>query len=72
MPRNKKNFELMYPQEYRLFKKEWSFLMAKHSFEFKLKLVQEYLSGEGGYPSLCENILSHALLFYGGLLYIVK
>lgn len=29
--------------------------MAKYSFEFKLKLVQEYLSGEGGYTSLCEK-----------------
>jgi len=26
--------------------------MAKYSFEFKLKLVQEYFRGEGGYKTL--------------------
>ena len=26
--------------------------MAKYSYEFKLKVVQEYLNGEGGYNYL--------------------
>ncbi len=29
--------------------------MAKYSFEFKLKLVQEYLEGEGGYKFICDK-----------------
>lgn len=29
--------------------------MAKYSFEFKLKLVQEYLKGEGGYRYICSK-----------------
>jgi transposase len=29
--------------------------MAKYSYEFKLKLVQEYLEGEGGYRFLCKK-----------------
>jgi len=28
--------------------------MAKYSFEFKLKIVQEYLDGKGGYGFLAE------------------
>ena len=29
--------------------------MAKYSYEFKLKVVQEYLNGEGGYNYLCKK-----------------
>ena len=29
--------------------------MAKYSFEFKLKIVQEYLNGEGGYKFICNK-----------------
>lgn len=29
--------------------------MAKYSFEFKLKIVQAYLNGEGGYAPLCKK-----------------
>ena len=29
--------------------------MAKYSYEFKLKVVQEYLNGEGGYNYLCKT-----------------
>jgi len=29
--------------------------MAKYSFEFKMKVVQDYLSGEGGYPFLVKK-----------------
>jgi transposase len=29
--------------------------MAKYSFDFKLKLVQEYLEGKGGYKFLCDK-----------------
>ncbi len=29
--------------------------MAKYSFEFKLKTVQEYLNGEGGYKFVCNK-----------------
>lgn len=29
--------------------------MAKYSFDFKLKLVQEYLEGRGGYKFLCDK-----------------
>lgn len=31
--------------------------MAKYSYEFKLKLVQEYLSGEGGYKYISDKYL---------------
>ena len=41
--------------KYRLFKNERSFLMAKYSFEFKLKVVQDYLDGIGGYPFLAHK-----------------
>ena len=35
--------------------------MAKYSYEFKLKVVQEYLNGEGGYNYLWKkyNIYSN-------------
>jgi transposase len=29
--------------------------MAKYSYEFKLKVIQEYLNGEGGYKYLCKK-----------------
>lgn len=29
--------------------------MAKYSFDFKLKTVEEYLNGEGGYKFICDN-----------------
>ena len=29
--------------------------MSKYSFEFKLKIVKEYLSGEGGYKYLVKK-----------------
>ena len=29
--------------------------MAKYSYEFKLKVIQEYLNGEGGYRYLCKK-----------------
>ena len=29
--------------------------MAKYSFEFKLKMVQKYLDGEGGYSYLAKK-----------------
>lgn len=29
--------------------------MARHSFEFKMKMVKEYLSGMGGYGFLCKQ-----------------
>ncbi len=29
--------------------------MAKYSFKFKLKVVQEYINGEGGYSFLCSK-----------------
>jgi len=29
--------------------------MAKYSLEFKLKLVEEYLRGEGGYKHICNK-----------------
>ncbi len=29
--------------------------MAKYSFEFKLKIVEEYLKGEGGYGFICTK-----------------
>lgn len=29
--------------------------MAKYSFEFKVKVVNEYLNGEGSYPELCKK-----------------
>ncbi|WP_035288961.1 hypothetical protein [Clostridium sp. KNHs214] len=32
--------------------------MAKHSFEFKKKIVQKYLNGEGGYKFLYQSIRS--------------
>lgn len=31
---------------------EVGFFMAKYSYEFKLKVVKEYLNGEGGYNYL--------------------
>ena len=31
------------------------FLVAKYSYEFKKKVVQAYLSGEGGYTHLAEK-----------------
>lgn len=38
--------------------------MAKYSFEFKLKIVQEYLNGKGGYNSLSKKygVPDHAQL----------
>lgn len=36
--------------------------MAKNSFEFKKKIVEEYISGEGGFGLLAKNILSPILL----------
>ncbi len=38
--------------------------MAKYSFEFKRKLVQEYLKGEGGYRFICNkySVPSQAVL----------
>lgn len=38
--------------------------MAKYSFEFKVKVVNEYLNGEGSYPELCRrhNIPDHKQL----------
>jgi len=38
--------------------------MAKYSYEFKLKVVQAYLNGEGGYNHLCKkyNIPSKQIL----------
>ena len=38
--------------------------MAKYSYEFKLKLVQEYLNGEGGYKYICNkhSIPVHCIL----------
>lgn len=32
--------------------------MAKYSFEFKKKVVQEYLDGKGGYEYLAKHIIS--------------
>ncbi len=29
--------------------------MAKYSFEFKKKIVKEYLNGEGGYRYFCKK-----------------
>lgn len=31
--------------------------MAKYNFEFKMKIVQEHLSGEGGVAFLSKNIV---------------
>jgi len=39
---------------------EVGFLMAKYSFEFKLKTVKAYLNGEGGYRSISSKYaISH-------------
>jgi transposase len=29
--------------------------MAKYSYEFKLKIIQDYLNGEGGYKYICDK-----------------
>ena len=43
------------------------FIMSKYSFEFKLKVVKEYLKGEiGGYKSIAKKYdgISHCLIRY--------
>ena len=32
--------------------------MAKYSLGFKLKVVLEYLSGQGGYETIAKNMVS--------------
>ncbi|HCJ96886.1 MAG TPA: hypothetical protein DHV76_07535 [Ruminococcaceae bacterium] len=34
---------------------EVGFFMAKYSYEFKLKVVHEYINGEGGYKCLAKK-----------------
>ncbi len=39
--------------------------MAKYSYEFKLKVVLEYINGEGGYKCLAKSSSEFTkLLFY--------
>jgi len=45
--------------------------MSKYSFEFKLKVVKEYMGGEtGGYKSVAKkyDIKNHSLIIYQLLL----
>ena len=47
--------------------------MAKHSFEFKKKVVLEYLDGKGGTQYLSKNmdlVLTHS--YANGLMHIVR
>jgi transposase-like protein len=46
-------------------------IMSKYSFEFKLKVVKEYMGGEtGGYKSVAKkyDIKNHSLIIYQLLL----
>ncbi len=51
--------------KYRLSPKGRSFLMAKYSFNLKLKIVEDYLSGGGGYYFLAKKYrISHPELIH--------